>query len=68
MSGSFNCDLCDSLFTRKHLKSQQHKNLTSHIIYGYFIINPELLQLEDILKKCILEHKKILNFILLCVS
>ena len=72
MSDSFNCDLCDSSFTsksrKKHLKSEQHEFLSSHIIYRYFIINPELLQIKDIFKKCILEHEKNLNFILLCVS
>ena len=67
MNGSFNCDLCDSLFKRKQLKSKQHKNLSSQIIYRYFIKKFELLQIKDILKKCILGHK-ILNFILLCVS
>ena len=68
MSYSFNCDLCDSLFTsksrKKHLKSKQHKFLSSLIIYRYFIINPELLQIKDIFKKCILEHKKNFEFYL----
>ena len=68
MNGSFICDLCDSLFTSKHLKSKLYKYLSSHKIYRYFIINPELLRIKDILKKCILEHNKNLNFILLCVS
>ena len=55
MGDSFNCDLCDSSFTsksrKKHLKSKQPKYFSSHIIYRFFIINPELLQIEDILKK-----------------
>ena len=72
MSDSFNCDLHDSSFTsksrKKHLKSKQHKSLSSHIIYRYFIINPELLQKKDILENVFLNIKKSLNFILLCVS
>ena len=68
MSDSFKCDICDSSFTsksrKKHLKSKQHKYLRSHIINRYFIINPELLQIKDIIKKCFLQHKRNLNFIL----
>ena len=64
MSDSFN--LCDSSFTsksrKKHLISEQHKCLSSHIIYRYFFINTELLQIEDMLKKCILEHKTNFEF------
>ena len=68
MSDSFNCDLSDSLFTRKHLKSKQHKYLSSRIFYRCFITNPELHQLKVILIKFIFEHEKKLNFIFLCVS
>ena len=71
MSDSFNCDLCDSSFTsesrRKHLISKQHKSLSSHIIYRSFIINLELLQKKDLLKKCILEHKKIEFYLIMCM-
>ena len=60
MSDSFNGDLCDGSVTnksrKKHLKSKQHNYLSSHIIYRYFFINPELHQIKDIIKKCILEH------------
>ena len=70
MSDSFNCDLCDSSFTsksrKKHLNNKQHNNLRSHIIYRYFCINPELLQIKDILKKCVLEHKKIEFCLVMC--
>ena len=52
MSDSFDCGLCDSSFTSKsrtkHLKSKQHKYLSSRIMYRYFIIDPELLQIKDI--------------------
>ena len=64
MSDSSNSDLCDSLFTRKHLKSKQHKLSSSRIIYRYFITNPELHQIKDIFKECILEHEKKIEFYL----
>ena len=59
MSDSFNCDLCDSSFTRKRLKSKQHKYLGSHIISRYFFINHELLQIKDILSNVFLNIKNI---------
>ena len=68
MIDSFNCDLCDSSLTsksrKKHLKSKQHKYVTSHIVYRYFIINPELHQIRNIFKECILEHEKKFEFYL----
>ena len=68
MNDVLNCNLCDCLFTRNHLKSIQHKYLSSHLIYRYIITNPELHQIKDIFRKYMIEHKKNIILIVLCVN
>ena len=62
MSDYFNCKLCDKSnkikFKKKHSNSKYHEILCTSIICRYNIKNPDLLQIEDILKSYSLYYLK----------
>ena len=55
MSDYFNCKLCDKSIKikskNKHLNSLKHKYLSMSIISRYSVINPDFLNIDNILKK-----------------
>ena len=61
---TYYCNLCDktnnSKSKHKHLKSKKHKHLEGFITMRYIVKNPDITQLNQILKKYI----RILNTIL----
>ena len=62
MSDYFNSKLCDESIQnkskKKHLNSQYHQSLSKSIISGYYITNPNFLDVEYILKKPIYDYNK----------
>ena len=71
MGEYFNCKLCDKSIKirseKKHLNFLYHDFLSTSIICRYIITNPDFLQIEDILKKYILDYnKKFIFFLIIC--
>ena len=62
MSESFHCKLCHKSIkiksVKKHLNSQSRKSLSLRIISRYNVINPDILNIENILKNYILAYIK----------
>ena len=68
---NYYCDICDKTikktYKNKHSKTRLHKNLAMSIIKDYHVKNPEFFEIENILKKHVLEFiKKFDFFIIIC--
>ena len=71
MSDYFICKLCDKSIRinsrKKHLNSLHHKSLSMSEISKYSVINPDFLNIDNILKNYVLEYnKKFVFYLIIC--
>ena len=71
MNDHFNCESCDKTIKiksmKRYLKSQYHETLSKSFVYRYINPYPDFSQIENILKKFILEcNKKFECYVIIC--